>query len=209
MHRVGLGILLFLLSCNLLQADEGRRLLVGVHSGLLVPSLNRIEESEALSDWRYDIGWGISLNANVAKGFSVCAMYDLYPIRYHGLADRSDVRSRDISGRYGFIHHMAGELLYNFLSFNNSRVFVGGSYDYFYADQTAEGSYIENDVEVTYEATARVDKGAFGLPLGITSYINDRLGFSFRVKPIFYWWNDESTLQFITAMTSISFGYAF
>jgi hypothetical protein len=211
MRRIALGIFFLVLSCGLLQAEADKRMLVGAHMGLVVPSLSRIEENEELDDWRYDIGWGIDFHVNVIGGIVVAAQYDMFPIRYHGLADRSDVKGGELSGQYGLLHHITGEALYNFVQFDHSFVFIGGSFDYLYADQTVNGSYLEGEAEeeVFYTDTFTLDKATFGIPAGLTSYWENGLGFTFRVKPVFYYWSDESLLQFVSVIGTITFGYAF
>ncbi len=225
MHRVGLGFLILLLICGLLYAEVDNRFVVAAHYGFLVPSLSRIQESDFLDDWRYDVGWGLDLTFYPIDRVSVVAVYDVYPIRYHGLLDRSDVRQIETSGQYGFLHHMSGQLLYHYLEFNSSTLFLGGSYDYFSADQTVEGVYLEEDEEVSYTNTAKIDEPAFGLPVGLASSIGSKLGFSLLVKPIFYYWSDKppevgslgeitvptwlEKFQFITITATISFGFRF
>jgi hypothetical protein len=221
MRQVGLGIFLLLLSFGLVLAEEGvqveeegqnvgiSRVLVGVHSGLLVPSLNRIEDSNILDNWGYDLGFGLDVTYNVSEPLSIAVQYDFFPIRYHGLSDRSDVRRVEISGRYGLMHHFAGEVMYNAIHFDHSFIYVGGSYDYYYADQTVNGIFREDNEEISYTETARIDKGTIGIPMGVTNYMGSRVGFSIKVKPIFYWWNNENRLQFVTTIVTVSFGIAF
>jgi hypothetical protein len=204
MRRMGMGIFLLLLFCGFLQAEAGQRILVGAHSGILVPSLNRIEDSDVLSNWSYDVGWGLDLSYDVTQTVRVSAFYDIFPIRYQGLADRSDVRHLGISGRTGLLQHFSGDLQYDFLRFDSSAVFLGGSYDYFLVDQTVNGSYSEGGEVTSYSETAKLDKGTIGGQIGIASKVASHLSFSFRIKPIFYWWNSESTLQFVTAMMFLS-----
>ncbi len=211
MHRVGLGFLLLLVTCGLLHAEVDNRFVVAAHYGFLVPSLNRIEESDYLNDWRYDVGWGLDVTFYPIERVSVVAVYDIYPIRYHGLLDRTDVRQIETSGQYGFLHHMSGQVLYHYIKFDkgNSSLFVGGSFDYFSADQTVEGVYLEEEEEFSYTNTAKIDESTFGLPVGLASSIGSRLGFSLLIKPIFYYWSDEAKVQFITSAATISFGFRF
>jgi len=211
MHRVGLGIFIVMLTCGLLQAESGKRFIVGGHFGMLAPSLNRIEDSEVLNDWRYDLGWGVDVNFSAVKRVNLTVLYDMYPLRYGGLIDRTDIRETSISGRIGFLHHVSGEILYNYIDFDSSRsqVFVGGSVDYFHADQTVNGTYIENNEEVTFSNTASIDKITFGIPTGLHSAVGSKLNFSFQIKPIFYYWSDQNQFQFITMMATMYLGYAF
>ncbi len=209
MHRVGLGFLILLVTCGLLHAEVDNRFVVAAHYGFLVPSLNRIEESDYLNDWRYDVGWGLDVTFYPIEKVSVMAVYDLYPIRYHGLLDRTDVRQTETSGQYGFLHHMSGQLLYHYLEFNSSTLFLGGSIDYFSADQTVEGVYLEDGDEISYTNTAKIDVSTFGLPVGLASSIGSKLGFSFVIKPLFFYWSDETKVQFITTAATISFGFRF
>jgi len=211
MHRVGLGILILVLSCGLLQAESGKRFVVGGHIGMLAPSLNRIEDTQALDDWRYDLGAGVNLNFSAIKRINITAIYDIYPLRYHGVIDRTDIKQVSTSGRLGLLHHASGEILYNYIDFDSSRsqVFVGGSVDYFHADQTITGTYVENNEEVAFSNTASINKFAFGIPMGLHSNIGSKLNISIQIKPIFYYWNDESKLQFITMMATVYLGYAF
>lgn len=209
MHRVGLGILLLLVTCGLLQAEVDNRFVVAAHYGFLVPSLNRIEESDFLDDWSYDVGWGLDFSFYPIEKVSIMAGYDIFPMRYHGLLDRTDVRQLETSGKYGFLHHMSGQVLYHYITFNSSTLFAGGSFDYFSADQTVEGVYLDEGEEFSYTNTAKIDKSTFGLPVGLSSKLGSKLGFSFLIKPLFYYWSDESKLQFITTTANISFGFRF
>ncbi len=211
MHRVGLGFLILLVTCGLLHAEFDKRFVVAAHYGFLVPSLNRIEDSDFLDDWRYDVGWGLDLTFYPIERVSLMAVYDIYPLRYHGFLDRTDVRQTETSGRYGFLHHMSGQALYHYLRFDkgNSSLFLGGSFDYFSADQTVEGVYLEEEEEFSYTNTAKIDESTFGLPAGLSSRLGSRVGFSLLVKPIFYYWSDESKVQFITTAATISFGIRF
>jgi len=209
MRRIGLGILLLVMTCGILQAADSQRALAGFHMGILVPSLNRIQDSEALSNWRYDVGWGLDVGYDVSPYLALAVFYDIYPMRYHGLADRSDVRMGAITGRVGIIQHFGGEARYNFVQFDSNAVFVGASYDYFLADQTVSGSYIEDAEQVQFSETATLDKGTIGALIGISSQLSTHLNLVFRVKPIFYWWNDQQEIQFITTAASLSVGYRF
>jgi hypothetical protein len=211
MHRVGLGIFVLLLSCGLLQAESGKRFVVGCHAGMVVPSLDRIEDLASLDDWRYDLGWGVDVNFSAIERINITALYDIYPIRYSGLLDRTDIKDASSSGRIGLLHHASGEILYNYFVFDSSRsqVFVGGSVDYFHADHTVTGTYMENNTEVSFSNTASINKFAFGVPVGLHSMVGSKLNFSFQIKPILYYWNDRNQLQFITTMATIYLGYAF
>ena len=209
MRRIGMGIFLLLLFCGFLQAEAGQKLLLGAHTGILVPSLGRIEDSDVLSNWQYDVGWGLDLSYDVTRRARISAFYDIFPIRYHGLADRSDVRHLGISGRTGLLQHFSGDLQYDMIRFDSSAVFLGGSYDYFLLDQTVNGSYSESGDVISYSETAKIDKGTFGAQIGIASKVASHLSFSFRIKPIFYYWNNESRIQFITAMMFLSIEYGF
>jgi len=209
MRRIGLGIFLFAMTCGLLQAAEGQRASAGLHMGILVPSLNRLQDSDVLSNWRYDVGWGLDLNYDVSRDLSLAVFYDLYPMRYHGLADRSDVRLGAITGRVGIIQHFGGEVHYNFVHFDSNAVFTGASYDYFLADQTVSGSYFEGAEQIQFSETAKLDKGTIGVLIGISSQLSSHVSLVFRLKPIFYWWNDRSQIQFITAAANLSIGYMF
>jgi hypothetical protein len=211
MHRLGLGIFILTLGCGLTQAQAEKPIMVGAHTGLLVPSLSRIQDSDALSDWKYDLGWGLDVSLEAIKQFSISAQYDLFPIRYHGQADRTDVRQGSISGRYGLLQHASGEVLYSYAALDSAKTFLfaGGSVDYFYVKQTVNGSYVTDNEETLYTNTASIDKVAFGIPAGIHSYVNPKLKFSFQLKPIFYYWNNESKMQFVTLIASLYLGYSF
>jgi hypothetical protein len=204
MRRSGMGIFLLLLFCGFLQAEAGQGFLIGAHSSILVPSLGRIEDSDVLSNWSYDVGWGLDLSYDVTDMMRVSAFYDFFPTRYHGLADRTDVKHLGISGRTGLLHHFSGDLQYDLVRFDSSAVFLGGSYDYFFIDQTVNGSYSENGEITSYSETAKLDKGTIGAQVGVASQLSSHLSFSFRIKPIFYYWNSKSTFQFITAMMFLS-----
>ncbi len=104
---------------------------------------------------------------------------------------------------------MSGQLLYHYLEFNSSTLFLGGSIDYFSADQTVEGVYLEDGDEISYTNTAKIDVSTFGLPVGLASSIGSKLGFSFVIKPLFFYWSDETKVQFITTAATISFGFRF
>jgi hypothetical protein len=73
MRRIGMGIFLLLLFCGFSQAEAGQRILVGAHTGILIPSLGRIEDSDVLSNWRYDVGWGLDASYDVTQTVRVSA----------------------------------------------------------------------------------------------------------------------------------------